>query len=387
MKRYSRVAGMGALLLSFLWLLWFINFTCRTILSPLMPLIEDEFLVTHARASSLFAFISAGYGISVFFSGLFAGNFGYKRSIAVSLSITTTVFFLISFTKAFSMLALACFVLGLSTGMYLPCAIPLITSHFEEKSWGKAIAIHDSAASFSIFVIPFLAMGLLKLFKWRQIFDVFGFVCAACFAIFLFTGQEIRVKSKAGDLLRDLLGRRSLWIFGAVWVFAAGANLGIYFILPLYLTKELMLDMGYANKIFGFTRLGGVFTAIAVGFIVDRFSLRKTMFFLFLATGIFTLFLALKDFTFVQIFLFLQAASSLGFFPVSLVALSRVFPIEHRSLATGIIVTLGVVFGHGVVPYLLGLAGDHLSFRFGLLVFGSLVILASTLIFRLKELG
>ena len=63
---------------------------------------------------------------------------------------------------------------------------------------------------------------------------------------------------------------------GIIWVFPAGACLGVYFVVPLYLTKELSLDIAYANKIFGISRIGGVFVAIMAGFIVDRFGVKKT---------------------------------------------------------------------------------------------------------------
>ena len=42
--------------------------------------------------------------------------------------------------------------------------------------------------------------------------------------------------------------------------------------------------------------------------------------------------------------------------------------------------------GWGVTPYLLGLAGDHISFRFGIMVLGILVMLSSGLVYLLKEI-
>jgi NNP family nitrate/nitrite transporter-like MFS transporter len=351
-----------------------------------MPLIEDEFLIGHAKASSLFAFNNLGYGISLFFSGIFAGFLGYKRSIVLSMITSTCLFFCIPYVKLFSLLSFFSFILGMSAGVYLPSIIPLITEYFEEKSWGKAIAIHDSAASISIFSAPFIALFLLKFLKWREIFDVFGVVCMVCIIVFWLTCNELKIKKVKGDLFRGIMKRRSLWVMGIIWVFSTGACLGVYFVVPLYLTKELSFDIAYANKIFGISRIGGVFVAIMAGFIVDKFSVKKTMFYMILATGVLTLLMTYRDVRFIEVFLFLQASVSTGFFPVGLVTISRMFEKEYRGMATGFIVTLGVVFGLGVLPYLLGLAGDHLSFRFGIFLFGILVILSSGLIYFLKEL-
>jgi hypothetical protein len=57
-----------------------------------------------------------------------------------------------------------------------------------------------------------------------------------------------------------------------------------------------------------------------------------------------------------------------------------------RGLATGFIFGFGVIIGWGVTPYVLGLSGDHLSFRFGILLLSLATLLSSSLVFLLKEL-
>jgi len=368
-----------------LWSLWFINFSVRTIFSPIMPLIEDEFIISHAKASSIVALNSLGYAISLFLSGIFSGLVGYKRSIITSLLISTCVFFFIPFVRQFSYLSLCAFTLGLSTGIYLPSIIPLITHYFEEKTWGKAIAIHDTAASVSIFSAPFIALFLLNFFAWRGIFYVFSVAFILCTLLFYFFTSEVKTQKTRENIFVALMKEKSLWIMFIIWSFSTSANLGIYFVIPLYLTKELGIDIGYANKIFGLSRIGGIAVAIMTGFIVDRFSLKKTIFFLMLTTGLLTLFLAFKDIRIIQASLFFQAACASGFFPIGLVAISRIFKGSQRSMATGFIVTIAIIFGTGIIPYGLGLAGDLVSFRFGIFLLGLLVAGASTFTFLLKS--
>lgn len=384
--RYSAIKGKALLLLLFLWLLWFMNFSARTIFSPLMPLIEDEFAIRHARAGSFFVFNALGYGIALFFSGIFAGRCGYKRSILFSLILAAGTFFLIPLVKSFAFLCVLSLALGLASGIYLPSIIPLITHYYNPRSWGKAIAIHDSAASVSIFAVPFIALFLLNFFDWRQIFNVFGGVSILCILVFTLSVTELKTSPPTGRVHDHLFRRRSLWIIALLWIIASGNNLGVYFILPLYLIKELHMDSVYANEIFGFSRIGGVFVAIAAGFIVDRFSLKKTMRILVLLTGILTLFLTFTHGRFLEISLFLQAAMGFGFFPVGLVTISRIFPEEQRSQATGYIITLGVVFGLGIIPYLLGITGDSPGFRYGIAALGILAILSGGLVYQIREI-
>jgi len=104
------------------------------------------------------------------------------------------------------------------------------------------------------------------------------------------------------------------------------------------------------------------------------------MFSMLVLTGIFTIILPLAGLKHLAILLFLQASIAAGFFPASLVAISRLFPRELRGMATGIVLTFGIVFGCGVVPYLLGVAGDLLSFKAGILILGILTLLSAGLI-------
>jgi NNP family nitrate/nitrite transporter-like MFS transporter len=386
MERYSNLRGRGLLFLLFLWFIWFVNFSIRIVFAPILPLVEDEFLVNHAQASSIFIFLSTGYGVAVIFSGFFSGRFGYKKSIILSLLLLSLIAFLIPFVHKFFMLYLFAFVLGFSVGFYLPSAIPLITEYYSEKDWGKAIAVHDTGASSAIFATPFVALFLLHFFPWRGIFVVFGCIYVACSIVFCFVSTEVKITNPTKAVFNDLIKIKSLWLMAIIWVFGAGANLGIYSIVPLYLTKELQLNIDYANTILGVSRLGAVGVAIACGFLIDRFNLRKVMFLVMIITGIFTVFMGLVSVRYIGIVLFLQAFFVTAFFPVGLVAIAKTFSREMRSLATGIILALAIAFGGGIMPYLLGVSGDLYSFRLGIVILGIFVALSSTLIFHLKEL-
>lgn len=187
-------------------------------------------------------------------------------------------------------------------------------------------------------------------------------------------------------MLRRIVRMRSLWLMAAIWFFGASANLGIYSITPLYLTKELHLSISYANTILGVSRLGSVGVAIACGFLIDRVNLKKFMFFVLLITGILTVLLGLVSVKYIGIVLFLQASFVTGFFPIGLVAIAKIFSREMRSMATGFILAVSMAFGGGVIPYLLGISGDLYTFRSGIAILGILVAITSALPFSLKEL-
>jgi MFS family permease len=385
MSTHSDLRGRALLFLLLLWFFWFFNFFVRLIFSPLLPLIEDEFVVTHAKASSLLAIASVGNAIALFASGIFTGFFGYKRSILLWLGISAVTVFFIPHVSHFPQLNVLLFVLWTASGIYLPSVIPIITYNFKPSSWGKALSIHDTGSPLAVFSAPLIAVLLLKFLAWRQFFYIFGVVYIIGGVVFYFSCKELKVEKRTKGSVGRILRSRSLWYLAIPWIFAAGAFMAIYNIIPLYLNKELHFDIGYSNIIFGLSRLGGVACALIVGFVVDRISLKKTLFATLFATGVFILFLSHSNTLVVQIALFFEGSVIAGFFPIGLVAISRMFKEEERSAATGTVVTTAALFGAGLFPYLFGLCGDYLSFRFGIFVFGVLVILASPLVFFIRR--
>ncbi|MEN6615586.1 MAG: MFS transporter [Syntrophorhabdus sp.] len=386
MARFEEFRGRALVFLFFLLFIWFINFSVRVVFAPILPILEDEFMVNHARASGIFAFMSAGYGTAVLLAGLFSGRIGYKKAIIIGLGSLCVLSFLLPFVRNFYLLYLFALMLGFSHGLYVPSVMPLITEYYTEKDWGKAIAIHDTGASTAIFATPLVALGLLQFFAWRGIFVVYGSIFAICLAIFIFTATEVKIVHPAKTLFKDIIRIRSLWFMIIVWIFGAGSNLGIYAITPLYLTKELGLSIDYANTILSISRLVSIGVAIACGFLVDRFSLKNMMFFMLLVTGVLTVLMGLSPVGYTGVILFFQAFFVTGFFPIGLVGIARTFSREMRGLATGMILAASFFTGGGVMPWLLGVSGDLYSFRLGIVILGALTMLASSLVFRLKEM-
>jgi MFS transporter, NNP family, nitrate/nitrite transporter len=385
MEHGGDLRGKNLFFLLFLWSLWFGNYTVRMVFSPILPLLEDEFLVNHARASGLFVFLAVGYALSMFLAGTYGGRFGHKRSILCSLFTTSLVFFLIPLVKTFVLLYVSAFAFGVGLGFYLPSAIPLITERFAEKHWGKCIAIHDSAASIGIFGLPFIALFLLTFLSWRGMFVVLavGFLVAAI--CFHFLTDELKITNRRGNAFGSLAGNPSLWLIAVIFACAAAASLGVYSVVPVYLTKELSLSIGFANRVLGVSRIGTIAVALSAGLFVDRINLQKSLFGFGLATGLLTVFVGLAPVRYVGAILFFQAAAATGVFPLALVAVARRFDREQRSMATSLVMISSIIFGGGAAPYLLGLSGDLISFRFGIVALGALVILLSPLILAMKK--
>lgn len=369
------------------WCLWFLNFSTRTVFSPILPLIEDNLSLSHGEAGGFFASLSIGYGLTLLIAGRFASVWGYKKMVVTGFIGTGLVFIALQWAESYFAFHMLFFLLGIATGTYLPSILPIITETYEYKYWGKAIGFHDSAASVSFFSIPILMTSGLHFLPWRRLILILGIASLLLSIYFWRVSIEPKQETSQEDShYIDLFKRKTVWIMGLLWIFATGSCLGIYSVLPLYLIKERGIDLYVANNLFGVSRVGGVFVSILIGFLIDRYGYQTILKWSILMTGLATISLSLSTtLSQISITLILQATLSLAFFPVGLAAISKLTPLSERSMATGVIVSIGVIFGLGGTPFLLGVIADHLNFKVGILGLGILTTFSSFGVRFLKE--
>lgn len=359
------------------WCLWFLNFSSRTSFSPLLPLIEDSLFLSHGQAGSLFTSYAFGYGLALLITGRFVSVWGYRKTVVTGFLALSFLLILLQWAESYLSFHLVMFGLGLSAGTYMPSILSIITETYDPKDWGKAIGIHDSAASLSIFSMPILVTLGLQVLPWRSLLLFLAGACMLLPPFFWMVSKEPRVDQRRGRVrYKDVLRKRNTWIIGLLWVFSAACNMGVYSILPLYLVKERGMDFVLANTFFGISRAGGIFVSILAGVLTDRFGYGRMLLWSLATTGLSTVGLALSSTpTQILVALIFQATCSLAFFPVGLAAISRLTPLAERSLTLAFGIAMGMVFGTGGSPFVLGIVADHSSFRIGILGLGLLTTL------------
>lgn len=99
------------------------------------------------------------------------------------------------------------------------------------------------------------------------------------------------------------------------------------------------------------------------------------MFFLVLASGLSTLGLALirTQWLFLS-FLLLQGTFSVVFFPVGIMAISKLADFNERDVYSGTIMAVSQMMGIGLTPFMLGAIADIWSFQIGLIFLGILTL-------------
>ena len=374
-------------LITIMWFLWFLNFSSRSVFSPLLPVIEDELSISHTLAGSLFLFISIGFTISVFLSGLVSRYIGYKRTIIFCFLASISSMLLLRYADTYNQLAGFCFFIALTAGFYFPCAVPFITSIFDLGNWGKAITFHETAPPSSYIAVPVLVALGLGFFYWKTIFLILGGVSLVFIILFWLTAPDPRPLAGKPGLYSQVLLRKDFWLITLIWTISNMATNGIYNIVPLFLVKERGIPFELANTIFGFSRAGGLLATIILGFILDRYALKRILFTIVIVTGLSTIGLAVIRVFWILIgMLFIQATMCIIFFPASIFAISKLTTIEERGTFMGITMGIASIFGFGICPMALGMVADKWNFQSGILVLGILVTLSCIVLRGLKEL-
>jgi NNP family nitrate/nitrite transporter-like MFS transporter len=369
------------------WCLWFLNFSTRAIFSPLLPLIEDSLSISHGAAGGLFTSLSIGYGLTLLIAGRFGSIWGYKKTVVLGFMGTGVVLIGFQWAESYTASLILFFLLGFVTGSYLPSILPIITETYDYRHWGKTLGFHDSAASFSIFCIPLLVAFGLHYLSWKNILLILGILSLLLPIYFWKISVEPKKEmSEQKGRAALLFKRKTVWIIALLWIFAAGSALGLYSILPLFLVKERGIDFDLANSLFGISRMGGVFVSILIGFLIDRYGYRKMLVLGISMTGLSTIGLSLAStLPMIVTALILQATLSLAFFPIGMSTISKLTPLSERAMATGVIISIGMIFGGGVIPFLLGVIADHSNFQIGILGLGILTTLSSLMVRFLRD--
>jgi MFS family permease len=184
-----------------------------------------------------------------------------------------------------------------------------------------------------------------------------------------------------------LLGRKDFWIMALIWLFGTMNLLGLYSITPLFLVKERMMNMEVANTVFGLSRVGGIVTTILIGFVLDRYDIKNILLIVLLTSGLSTIGLALAHkLWLLVIMLFIQPTIGTAFFPIGLMAISRITSVTERGIFTGTVLSLAAIGGIGFAPLCLGAVADVWSFQVGILSMGITTTVSCVFLKGLKEL-
>lgn len=352
----------------------------RSIFSSLLLEVEKSFSLTHTEASRLFLIMSIGSGGGMLLSGLLSPRLGYRGVVALSLACLSVILVGMASAPRFSILLMAALPFGMAGGLYPPAGIALISRLLTRRDLRKGMTIHELGPHFAMVAAPLLVNLLLPRFGWRESLAILGGIPLLMLPL-LFRGLPAYKDGEEGPSLEDLktLFRNShFWMLILFFGLGLACIQGIYLLTPAFLVTEAGFSPKTANTLFGLSRFSPILGLLTVGFLLDRWSLRMSLFTTLFMAGVTVLLLGIVQGAALNVLVFLQPMAAALFFPAGMAALVLVGDGGSR-MAPSLILPLGSLLGTGLIPNFLGFMGDQSTFAAGFCIIGAATILGSFL--------
>ena len=362
--------------LLFITAIFLFNFLARFIWGPLLVPIEKDLGLSHTGAGSLFFLITAGYMLGLIFSGYVSQRFSHPRTIAFSCISCGIVLAGATFSNSLPVLAVLLVIVGLTAGIYLPSAIPTLTYRLAPGDYGKAYSFHEISPSLCFIIGPILAEIMLRYYPWKIVLlpvaggiFILGIICLVKPVTGKIYGEAPSLKS-----IGRILSERRYWFLLFIFMLGAGANVGVYAMLPLYLQAGRGLDQTTANTLLAVSRMAAIFSPFLVGWVTDRFGPGKVLTIIVFLNGIATAMLGAGSEVIFRSALFVQPMLSTAFFPPIWTLLSDIVDPRARNLGVSLIVPPALIVGGGVLPMVIGAFGDAGMFPVGFVLWGVITL-------------
>jgi NNP family nitrate/nitrite transporter-like MFS transporter len=374
-------AALGTIV--FITSLFFLMFIGRLIFSPLFPAMQQDpsLGLKPGQAGSLFFLAAIGAFAGSVFAGLLSSRVYHRGSLLISVFLTAITLFAAYFAESLWALRAVFFVLGACAGLHQPSSIATLTASVRKEDWGKALSIHQLGPPLSLVAGPLLAVALLHWFSWNEsLLWIAGLTAVLGVAFLLFTGG---VGNFPGDsprptMLKPVLRAPSFWLMIFLFALGMGSQVGVYSLLPLYLSTERGMTLDGANTLLGLANVAPLITVFLAGWVTARVGEKPVITVSLLLTGIAMLLVGALSGAALKVCVVLMAAFAVCFFPPAFAALSRIVQPNYRSLAAAFGPPAGFILGGGLLPTLLGYMGQAWSFSTGIIIIGAVVAGGST---------
>ncbi len=370
----------------FLTLIFFIHFLARQLVGPMLPVMEQDLHISHSVGGLFILFMGVGFFLSQLGASFLTAGFGYKPCIVFSLCGAAGSMSIVGLMGSVWALFFSFFLLGLTSGLYVPSGIALISVLIRPQDWGKAMGIHELAPNFALILVPFFATAVLSFASWRFGYLALAGILALMGAVYARWGKDVQARGSVPDIhrIKEIAGNPAFWGLAGLISLAVGVETGVYAVLPLFLVNERGFDLSTANQFLGLSRIPGLGIVLLSGWITDRLSPGTTLRLALFLTGATVILLGLGPRSISVATLFAQASVAACLFPPILSAASGISTPENRALTISLSLAVAPILGGGLVPAGIALAGDMGSFGLGLAVKGALVISGIFLV-RLME--
>jgi MFS family permease len=357
-------------LVAMLWVISFLNYADRSVLSAVMPQIRSEFQLTPPQLALLSSSFLWVYAVAASLAGYLGDRFSRKRVILAGLVTWSLLTFLTPFAGTFAIFVLLRAFTGLGEASYYPAGTALISDYHGPETRSRALAIHQTAVFAGGGIGTLIAAALADRFQWRLPFYAYGaigvLIAVVVAAMMRDTPPAVKRQAKTEQgTFAFVLRRRSALMLYAVFFFATSVSAGVTIWAPTFFHDTMNFSLTQATFYGAATiNLAGFCAVLCGGTLADWAAARfKVGRFYVLAGGlclaaVFLLpFGLLRNANLLGLCLLLAGFSKGLFDGCIYAAMHDVVPPFARATAVGMMTTLGFV-GAGLSPLVIAWLGE-----------------------------
>ncbi|QWC20485.1 MFS transporter [Halorubrum sp. 2020YC2] len=257
-------------------LAFFVTYFARLAISPVVPLVIDDFGVSNTAVGVALSGMWFAYGLSQFPSGILADRHGERRVILVAVGGTTAMSLLLALVPVFPAFVLAAVLLGLAAGLHYAVATTLLSRTFDDL--GTAVGIHSLGGPLAGLVAPVVATWVGVRYGWRPGVALAALVGVPIFVLFARRvrpteprrpDQPMSERLRLGPLL-ELIGRRQILVPLAVATLGTYVAQGVISFLPTFLVEFRGYSPAFAGGVFSAFFVVRAVAQVGLGRLSDR---------------------------------------------------------------------------------------------------------------------
>jgi predicted MFS family arabinose efflux permease len=275
-------------LVALLWIVAFLNYFDRIMITSMRDPIVKEFSLSDAQFGLLTSVFLWSYGILSPFGGFLADKYSRKKVIIFSVSVWSAVTLWTGFTSSFEEMLVSRLFMGLSEACYIPAALALITDYHKGKTRSLATGLHMSGL-YAGLALGGLGGYIAEIWGWRYGFHVFGIFGILYSIVLLYYLKDVKhetteneveeVKKETISLLgsvKILFKERSFLVLLFYFSVLGTANWLVYGWLPTFLKEHFHLNLGEAGiSATGYIQIGSFVGVILGGYFADKWFLKN----------------------------------------------------------------------------------------------------------------
>jgi predicted MFS family arabinose efflux permease len=255
-----------------------LNYLDRQVIFSLLPLLRQDLRLSDTQIGLLATSFLWIFAVASLASGFAAARYGARRVILLSLLFWSAITLLTGAVRNPAELIAARAIMGLSEAFYLPAALALVAEFHDDRSRGRATALHQSGIYMGILLGGVFGAWMAEHFGWRIPFlslGAFGLLYAVFLGWTLPTSSKTRSAGDPGAIhFRSLIRVPGLAAMTAVFALFSMAGWVVITWMSLYLYERFGMSLVQAGFASTFFLQAGSFAGIfSSGWISDRWSL------------------------------------------------------------------------------------------------------------------